>query len=319
MQWVQRVHRMGHGHAPAEAGASPATNAPEPCRGQRQLLRHRQYAVQTAAAHHNDRLGLCDLAAQAAAHVRDHLVAGDAGHREQVRQLGTERLRRHVARLHDPDGLELLAQGVGGQIDRAAQALARGHDDDALVNRLGQRVDERALARRQVARAVQLEYNGPQRGRVLDGHTDVLVIKARHHAPHSHGGRQRLVHAEAPARLRQAQVRPEADAGLEQCEGREVGRVEGVQATAVHLDGAVAAHQLVIDENAHLGHVQDRRKHDGHDQVAVRVVEEVHQRQHRAREHDRLVQILQQKRQRGATVRHRVGAHHHHKPVVLVV
>jgi hypothetical protein len=43
----------------------------------------------------------------------------------------------HVGRWARTDGLELLAQRIGAQVHRASQALAGGHDDDALRMRTG--------------------------------------------------------------------------------------------------------------------------------------------------------------------------------------
>lgn len=114
-----------------------------------------------------------------------------------------------------------------------------------------------------------------------------------------------------------ARFQRDGDAGIEQ--RRVVGRIEGVEAVGVHLLAAVAAIELVVEEQRHLVDRVVGRDVEGVEQVLLPVGAQLGERDLGAGDDDRLVQILQHEGERRGGERHGVGAVQNDETIVLVV
>ena len=263
-----------------------------------------------------------NLTAERAVHVLlDHLRGIFVT--EEEHQFGEHRLGGAVVSAHHAGVLELAARAVAAHLHGAAHALAHIHDNDALVYRLLEQVEEPLLDRR-VARPEGLEHY-PLQSRNVQYRADGLLRDAgeefQHHdvGVHQVVGTQRFVGDAGDLVL----VVVDVHAHLGQ--RRVVGRHEGVEALGTDFGGAVAAQQVVAEEDTHLGYqrfagaVFGGGYFDGGDEVFLTVGAQHADGQLRAGEDDGLVEVLEHEAQGRCRVGHCVGTVQHDKAVEQVV
>lgn len=250
------------------------------------------------------------LAAQGAREVADNVLLREVGQGDEVRQLGEGGLSGQVETEDDAQAAELGAGSVDGR-DEAADALADVYDDDAALDGGADDLHQAAVdAAGDVAHSKGLEDDAPEIGQVQHGIDhfgldagedaqagDVRGVEVLEDGELGNGGwaeDQRPVDADAEA--------------VDLCQGLAVGAGKGLEGGGRDLCGAVAAVQLVAEEEADLGD----DKGSGDDERAEQVVDGVGlQRKDgrlRAREDDGLAQVGQHKGQRRRRVGERVGA-----------
>ena len=196
------------------------------------------------------------------------------------------------------------------------QALAQVDDDDAAGRCLGEQRQHGRVLRR----IADPERQQDQRlHRLLQDVGDHLTGDPRiegHHADRLGGD---VVQHQRPlgGHTQLARFQRDGDPGIEQ--RRIVGGVEGVEAVGVHLLAAVAAIELVVEEQRHLVDRVVGRDIEGVEQVLLTVGAQLGQRDLGAGDDDRLVQIFQHEGERRGGERHGVGAMQDHKTIVFLV
>lgn len=250
------------------------------------------------------------LAAQGAREVADNVLLREVGQGDEVRELGEGGLGGQVKAEDDAQAAELGAGGVDGR-DEAVDALADVYDDDAALDGGADDLWEPAVgAAGDVAHAKGLEDDAPEVGQVehsvdhfgLDAGEDaqagdVRGVKVLEDFKLGNGGwaeDQRPVDADAEA----------VDFG----QGLAVGAGKGLEGGGRDLCGAVAAVQLVAEEEADFRNDKGARDDERAEQVVDGVGLERKDGRLRAREDDRLAQVGQHEGQGRGRVGERVGA-----------
>lgn len=170
-----------------------------------------------------------------------------------------------------------LAEGEAGGVQGghdAARALAHVDDDDAALDGVADDAGEAAVdAGGGVAHAEGLEDEAAEVRDAQDAVDHGGLDAGKNAEGGDVGGVEARVDVEA-GDLRGAQDEPPVDVDAEARDAREgvaVGRGEGLEGARRHLGAAVAAVQLVVEEEADLGH--DERPRD--DERAEQVVDGV--------------------------------------------
>lgn len=250
------------------------------------------------------------LAAQRTREVADNVLLREVGQGDEVRQLSEGGLGGQVEAEDDAQAAELGAGGVDRR-DEAADALADVYDDDAALDGGADGLHEAAVdAAGDVAHAKGLEDDAPEVGQVEHGVDhfgldagedaqagDVRGVEVLEDLELGNGGwaeDQRPVDADAEA----------VDLG----QGLAVGAGKGLEGGGRDLCGAVAAVQLVAEEEADFGDHKGARYDERAEQVVDGVGLERKDGRLRAREDDGLAQVGQHKGQGGRRVGERVCA-----------
>ena len=171
----------------------------------------------------------------------------------KVHQLGDSRFHGAIVATDDACLLQLVASVVASHLDTSLQTLADVDDDLAALVSLPQGTDEpRAL--RGIAAAVGAHDDGTQPRRVDDVAHEVLA-EAREQRHDEHIGVELEVWLHLLAEVGAVDelvVVAYLHAGIGQM--GIVERLEGVELVGALLRGAVAAHQVSVEVDAHLGH-----------------------------------------------------------------
>ena len=261
------------------------------------------------------------LTADALAHELAHLL-GIVVLALQVHQLGDGRLHRTVVAADDAGLLEVVARVVASHLHAALQALANVDDHLAAPVGLLQGTDEPG-ALRGIAAAVGTHDDGPQARRV-DDITHEVLAESREERQDEHVGVELVVHLQLSAvvgAMDELLMVADLHTGIGQM--GVVERLEGIELVGALLRGAVAAHQVAVEVDAHLGH--HRRAvlmvgscHlDAGDEVLLAVGAQHADGQLAAGEDDGLRQVLEHKGEHAGRERHGVGAVEHHEAVIV--
>ena len=239
---------------------------------------------------------------------------------DHVGQLGEPGLRGQIAARDDADLRERAARGVG-VLHHTARALGDVQDEDAACTGGLQHLEEILALIGEVPAAVRLEHQALERGpeEVLED----VAGDARIDPERRDVRREAGLHVEGATVAREEQLAAHLHVDAHPHQGGQVRRLEGVEAGRVVLARAVAAEELVVEVDAHLGdgpaeRRRVRREAQRSEEVVEAIVPQLHQGDLRAREDHRLLQPLEHEAQGRGGVRHGVGAVEDHEAVVVL-
>ncbi len=225
----------------------------------------------------------------------------------------------------DDAGLQQLQSGfVAVHLYRSALALRDVDDDDAPFGGFLQLADE-PLFLRGIARAESLEHNGPYAGRMEHGVDDALLNAGEEGDDHDVGVEEVVGRHGARRVGAMDEMLVVADVYAYLCQYGIVVRTEGVEVFGIDFGGAVAAHQLVLEEDAHFGDnggavgMLGGGNLEGGDEVLLPVGAQGADGQLRARKDDGLAKVFEHKAKGGGGVCHRVRPVQYDEAVEVVV
>ena len=244
---------------------------------------------------------------------------------KQEHEFGDGGLDRAVITAGDPGFEELASVFVAFHVDRARRALGDVDDDQAALRCIAYGLDK-PFPLRGVARAEGFHHDGFQPFHFQHLGDDAFLY-AREEGEHDDVGIVEEVRFEGLLGCRGRQYA----AGIEIDVHAHVGQIgvvvgaEGVEVLGIDFGGAVASQQLVLEQDAHLGHhgaavgAFGHGDFDGRDEVFLAVGAQHADGELAAGEDDRLGEIFEGETHGRGRVGHRVGAMQHHETVEEVV
>lgn len=199
----------------------------------------------------------------------DNLIAGEVRISEEIGQLGQGGLDSQVKAEDDAGAAQVGARGVDRR-NEAGDALADINDDDAALNGIANDLGEAAVgAAGDVAHAKGLENEATQVRQAEDGVEHLWLDTGEHAETGDMGGVESWGDAKlgnAGGAMDVAPVHVDAEA-VDPGQGIAVGRVEGFEGGRRDLCGAVAAIELVVEEESDLGDDESAGDDEGAEEV----------------------------------------------------